>query len=68
MVLGVLHACNKTNQQHLIVFEDRSLSWLSSLPKKKIFNSAIIFTYRPEKKSRLKELKPLVQARSNTYG
>jgi len=47
-------------------FEDRSLSWLSALPKEKIFQRAIIFTYRPEKKSRLEELRPLVEARSKT--
>jgi len=48
-------------------FEDRSLTWLASLPKSVIFQDAIIFTYRPEKKSRLKELKPLVESRTKKY-
>lgn len=47
-------------------FEERSLNFVQRIDKDIIFSKAIVITYRPEKKSRLDELRPLVESRSQS--
>ncbi len=37
-------------------FEERSLSWIRSLPRKPIFDQCLMFKYKPERASRVPEL------------
>ena len=45
-------------------FEERSLSFVSKLDAQMLFSKSLVITYLPEKKSRLKELLPLVESHS----
>jgi len=47
-------------------FEARSLTWMSSLPQKKIFQKSIILTYLPKRESKLNVLLPLTETRSKS--
>jgi hypothetical protein len=45
-------------------FEERSLNFVQQIDKHIIFSKSIVITYRPEKKSRLDEMRPLVESHS----